>query len=180
MKSTAMDSHLVKLRKELTDATAGMAAEDLSWHLPGKWCAAEIMEHLYLTYTGTTKGFERVIAAGKPLVTPSTPAKRIAQVATLGIGFIPSGRTAPKSAQPEGMPAGQVRAEIEQKLVAMDEIIAKCEMQFGAKTKLLDHPILGPLTGAQWRKFHLVHGKHHVKQIQRLREEMKTRRAASG
>jgi hypothetical protein len=29
--------------------------------------------------------------------------------------------------------------------------------------------ILGPLTGAQWRKFHLVHGRHHVKQVLHLR-----------
>jgi hypothetical protein len=36
----------------------------------------------------------------------------------------------------------------------------------------LDHPILGPLTGGQWRKFHLVHGLHHVKQIRRLRESL--------
>jgi hypothetical protein len=29
--------------------------------------------------------------------------------------------------------------------------------------------VLGPLTGAQWRKFHLVHGLHHQKQLLRLR-----------
>jgi hypothetical protein len=39
---------------------------------------------------------------------------------------------------------------------------------------LLDHPILGPLTAAQWMKFHRVHGMHHVKQMQRLRREMET------
>ncbi|MGZ7099671.1 MAG: DUF1569 domain-containing protein [Candidatus Angelobacter sp.] len=34
----------------------------------------------------------------------------------------------------------------------------------------MDHPVLGPLTAAEWRKFHLVHGLHHVKQIRSLRE----------
>jgi hypothetical protein len=52
----------------------------------------------------------------------------------------------------------------------MDDCIGRCEEKFGAHRKLLDHPILGPLTAAQWRKFHLVHGLHHVKQIWRLRE----------
>jgi hypothetical protein len=38
----------------------------------------------------------------------------------------------------------------------------------------LDHPILGPFSIAQWRKFHLVHGLHHVKQIQRLKDKVST------
>jgi hypothetical protein len=28
--------------------------------------------------------------------------------------------------------------------------------------------MLGPLTAGQWRKFHLIHGRHHAKQIRRL------------
>jgi hypothetical protein len=32
---------------------------------------------------------------------------------------------------------------------------------------------LGPLTGAQWRKFHLVHGRHHARQIRQLRAGLK-------
>jgi hypothetical protein len=51
----------------------------------------------------------------------------------------------------------------------MDELIAKWEARHGKQTRLLDHPVLGPLTARQWRKFHWVHGRHHVKQILRLR-----------
>jgi hypothetical protein len=40
-----------------------------------------------------------------------------------------------------------------------------CECRFGSATKILDHPILGPLTAEQWRKFHWVHGRHHARQI---------------
>jgi hypothetical protein len=59
--------------------------------------------------------------------------------------------------------------EIGPQITAMDEAIAHCEQRHGKRTRLLDHPVLGPLTARQWRKFHWVHGKHHVKQIQRLR-----------
>jgi len=52
-------------------------------------------------------------------------------------------------------------AEIEQ----MDSGLKECERRFGIKTKLMDHPFLGPLTANQWRKFHWVHGRHHVRQI---------------
>ena len=39
--------------------------EQLNWHPPGKWSVAEILEHLYLTYTGTSKGFSRLLDSGK-------------------------------------------------------------------------------------------------------------------
>jgi hypothetical protein len=63
-----------------------------------------------------------------------------------------------------------VRNEIGAKLVAMDAIIAQCEARFGRHVKLLDHPILGPLTATQWRTLHLVHGRHHQKQLLCLRD----------
>ena len=73
----------------------------------------------------------------------------------LGFNHLPEGRKAPKHTVPRGLnPAEKVRAEVAQKLAAMDEIIAQCEARFG-HGKMLDHPILGPLTAAQWRKFHL-------------------------
>lgn len=62
-----MDSRLHKLKKSLESAMQGMSSEQLSWHPPGKWCAAEVLEHLYLTYTGTIKELERVMTSGKPL-----------------------------------------------------------------------------------------------------------------
>ena len=43
----------------------GMSNEQWAWHPPGKWCAAEVLEHLYLTYTGTIEGFERVMTSWK-------------------------------------------------------------------------------------------------------------------
>ncbi len=45
-----MDSALEKLQQAVEDAMEGLSDEDLSWHPPGKWCAAEVLEHLYLTY----------------------------------------------------------------------------------------------------------------------------------
>jgi hypothetical protein len=168
-----MDSQLKKLKQALESAVAGMSGEQLSCHPADKWCAAEVLEHLYLTYTGTIKGFERVIQAGKPSATPATFKNRVQTLVVLGFNYMPSGRKAPPMAVPRGLPLEKVRDEFEAKLQAMDAIIAQCEARFGRRTKLLDHPILGPLTARQWRKFHLVHGLHHQKQLLRLREGMK-------
>ena len=59
----SMDSPFEKLRENLESAAEGISSEQLRWHLPGKWSAAEVLEHLHLTYTGTIKGFERVMTS---------------------------------------------------------------------------------------------------------------------
>jgi hypothetical protein len=164
-----VDPRLEQLQTEIASAVAGLTAEQWSSHPPGKWSAAEVLEHLYLTYTGTTKGFSRVLDADKPLSTTPTWRQRGRRLVVLGFGYLPSGREAPQFARPRGTPKGNLRDEIGPKIVEMDDIIARCEEKLGKRNKLLDHPILGPLTGAQWRKFHLVHGLHHVEQIHRLR-----------
>ena len=50
-------------------------------------------------------------------------------------------------------------------LVAMDATLADAEKCFGSRTRLLHHPVLGPLAAQEWRRFHQVHGRHHLKQI---------------
>ena len=165
--SNTVDPLLKELQDEIAAAIAVVPADRWSLSPPGKWCAAEVLEHLYLSYTGTSKGLERVAAAGKPLVTPPTWKQRGSALVVLGFGHMPSGREAPKMARPRGLERETVRSEIAAKIAEMDERIRQLEERFGVKTKLLDHPILGPLTGAEWREFHLVHGRHHLRQIRR-------------
>jgi Protein of unknown function (DUF1569) len=165
-----MDLRLDKLKESLQSAVEGMSSEQLSWHPPGKWCAGELLEHLYLTYTGTIKGFERVVSKGKPLASRASVAQRALTLVVVGLGHMPAGRKAPAMVVPKGLPAEEVRNEIGAKIVAMDAIIGQCEARFGRRVPLLDHPILGPLSATQWRKLHVVHGQHHLKQLLRLRE----------
>lgn len=165
-----MDARLDALRQALQSAVEGMSSEQLSWHLPGKWCAAEVLEHLYLTYTGTIRGFEKVITRGAPLATRPSLSQRVLTFVVVKLRYMPTGREAPPIVQPKGLSAEQVRNEIWAKLAAMDAIIAQCEGRFGRDVKLLDHPILGALNAAEWRTLHVVHGRHHQKQLLTLRE----------
>ena len=165
-----MDPRLQRLQKEIASAVAGLTPEQWTLHPPGKWCVAEVLEHLYLTYTGTIKGFQRVAEAGKPLATTQSWTQRGRTIIVVGFGYLPSGREAPPVARPRGVPVEKVQAEIGPKIAEMDDIMAQCEKNLGARRKLLDHPILGPLTADQWRKFHLVHSLHHIKQIHELRD----------
>jgi hypothetical protein len=164
-----VDTHLEKLRREIAAACAVRSPEELTWHPPGKWSANEILEHLYLTITGTTKGFQRLAAAGQPQLTRSSWKQRASRVVVLRFGYLPSGRDAPNFARPRGLPSEQVIKEIDAKIAEMDATIALCEEKMGSGM-LLDHPFLGSLSGAQWRKFHLLHGRHHLKQIHGLKK----------
>ena len=165
-----MDSRVEKLKENLESAVEDMSSEQLRWHLPGKWCAAQVLEHLYLTYTGTIRGFEKVITSGTSLATRASMVQRVLTFVVVGVGHMPAGQKAPGMVLPRSLPAELVRNEIGAKLVAMDAILTQSEARFGRQVKLLDHPILGPLTAPQWRQLHLVHGRHHLKQLLGLRE----------
>jgi hypothetical protein len=130
---------------------------------------AEVLEHLYLSYTGTTKGFSRLLSAEKPTAARSTWKQRRDVLIVLGLGYLPSGRESPPSSRPRGLPSEKVLAEVAGKIAEMDDMITNCEEKYG-HGKLLDHPALGPLSGAEWRKFHLMHGRHHIEQIKKLKE----------
>jgi hypothetical protein len=163
-----MDSYLERLRQTITSATGDMSVEELTRQPEGKWSVAQVLEHLYLTYTGTQKAFERCLKAGKPLAGIPTLKQRVATTAVTGLGYFPKGRKSPDQVLPRGVLAEKVVAEIGPQIVAMDKAIADCEARYGSRVRVLDHPVLGPLTARQWRKFHLVHGRHHVKQILEL------------
>lgn len=163
-----MDLYLERLHEAITTATKGMTAEQLQRHEPGKWSAAEVLEHLYLSYTGTVKGLGRCLQEGKPLARTQTLRDRLATALVTGIGYFPSGRKSPRQASPRGIPAEQVMAGIGPEIRKIDELITQCVERHG-DALILDHPIIGPLTARQWAKFHWVHGRHHVRHIWKLR-----------
>jgi hypothetical protein len=160
-----LDPHLTRLKAEIESAVEGLYIEQLSWHPSGKWSVAEILEHLYLTYTGTSKGFSRLLDSGKAPGKAPTLKQRVGTLIVVEYGYFPGGMKTPRVAIPRGLPPEKSLAEIGLKIADMEEIMATCEARFGPRTRLLDHPVLGPLSVSQWRKFHLVHGLHHVKQI---------------
>jgi hypothetical protein len=135
---------------------------------PGRWTAAQILEHLSLTYASTGRLLERCLQTGKPSATAPTFSKRMAVALVLGLGHLPSGE-APSFTRPKDIPPDSVLDTARQNLAAMDQIIARCEARFGTRLKIADHPILGPLTLPQWRRFHWIHTRHHARQIRRLR-----------
>lgn len=166
-----MISDLARLRHELEATMAGMTERTMAQAPAGKWNSAQILEHLFLTYKNTNRGLAKCLEKGAPLVTPPTLKQRLGTLLVVNLGYIPGGANAPERARPRGMPHEEVRQTIFAEIQRMESGLDDCERRFGAATKIMDHPILGPLTANQWRKFHWVHGRHHTKQIrERIRK----------
>jgi hypothetical protein len=164
-----VSSKLVELRDLLAAAIEGMSAEDLARHPEGKWNSAEILDHLNLTYRGTIKNCERCLATGKSGANTNRSSKRWQRRGILWLGYFPPGRKSPERALPRGMPIPQLTTEVFENIARMESVIAACDAQFGHGQVIAEHPILGPLTASEWRKFHWVHGRHHAQQIIRLK-----------
>jgi hypothetical protein len=120
---------------------------------------------LFLTYTATTKGLLRTMEAGQPERLERNFGHRVRSIYVLGLGRFPSGAEAPKHTVPRGNLGDDPLRRFNDALVAMDATLADAEKRFGATTRVLLHPALGPLTAQQWRRFHQVHGRHHLKQV---------------
>ena len=169
-----MHPMMEEIREVLASVTKGMTAEEWSRHPDGKWSAAEVVEHLSLTYSATARGMQKVLDVGAPTATPLKLKQRLGILWVAELGRFPEGREAPTQVRPKGAPNGASSGEVLtvalENLSKMDAAIAACEQQFGAETRLADHPVLGALKASQWRKFHRVHARHHAPQIERLRQ----------
>ena len=178
---TVLNMHLLlqEALEEIDSATAGMDGAQLNFHPAGKWSSAEILEHLSMTFDQTARGMKRCLEAGKNLGDEPTMRQRLFHMIVLDLKHFPKGRKSPPKVEPTGQVRGlEAVARIRENLIAMDHTLGECREKLGTSGRLANHPVLGPLTNEQWCTFHCVHTKHHMKQIQALREQQ-TAKASS-
>ena len=157
-----------QIRDAVANSTDGLSEHQLRLHPEGKWDSAGILEHLALTFGTTARLFEKLLREGRPLATSPTLKHRAAQLCVLTFSYIPSGRKSPKRVEPTGISGHEATELIFANLEKMDLAFAECERRFGEKVKIADHPVLGPIRLSGWRKFHLLHTRHHMKQVDEL------------
>ena len=160
-----MSPELESIRRETELATRNASADDWLRAPAGKWNSLQILEHLVLSYTAATKGLLRAMEAGRP--EPGSPSfgQRLKCIYVLRLGRFPSGIEAPQHTVPgQGLGDDPLR-RFNNALVAMDATLSDAEKRFGARTRVLNHPVLGPFTAQAWRRFHQVHARHHLKQV---------------
>jgi len=160
-----MHHDLARCRTLIADATAGLDDARASVRVDGRWSVAEIVEHLDRTYTGTTKGLERCLEAGVPRATAQSLKGQMRRFVVVTLGWFPTGVEAPRHVQPTGeLSLSTLLERASAHLAEMDAALLRATERFGTGP-VMDHPILGPFTPAQWARFHLVHTRHHCRQI---------------
>jgi hypothetical protein len=158
--------------KDIDRATEGMTDEQLAWHPPDKWSTGDILEHLSLAFAGTNRGMQIALQKNSARKREPTLRERLRVLMIIELGRFPRGRKTPEMVRPRGMPAREALNFIRRNLIAMDELLSACEERFGAGTKISAHPIFGPITARQWRRFHWIHTRHHMRQVRALRAQM--------
>jgi hypothetical protein len=167
-----MSPELEYVRNAVEHTTRDWQANTWRQAPPGKWCCAEILEHLMLSYSGTTKGLTNAMRSGRPLGSKTMLPDRIKAFVVTKLGILPAGRKASRTAMPNGGLDMQSIRHFYDALVAMDATLTDAERRFGKSAKLLDHPSLGPLTAKEWRQFHQVHSNLHLKQMAALAQRV--------
>lgn len=168
-----MDFYLQRALDAIEREAGGMPVQELAWRREGKWCAAEVLEHLALAFSSTSKAMERAVEQGRTARKRATPKQWAATLLVVKLGYFPAGRQAPEWTRPRGLDAAQAVETIRTALIEMDSKIAQAQSKLGNGI-IAVHPIIGPLTARQWRKFHWSHTRHHMKQIAALREQYRT------
>jgi len=101
----------------------------------------------------------------RPEARAVTMKERWLQFAVIGMGRFPSERRSPSFALPEGMHGAEALQKTLSGLQRMTTALDAAEQRWGKGQRIGAHVFFGPLTIAQWKKFHYLHGHHHVKQI---------------
>jgi DinB superfamily len=172
-----MNSTLQQLQREIADSLHNLDATQTQLHppsRPNKWSIQQIIEHLLLTYSSTETAINARLTKRTPTRARPTLTHRVFQFAVTRCGYFPTGREAPEMVTPQptthtlsGEDLTQAAAE---HLARLDLLFTEAETLFGPATQCASHAILGPLNIDQWRKFQLVHGEHHLKQIAAIRK----------
>jgi len=170
-----MHSSLEQLHTSYAQALQGLSSQAIEVHPANdqaRWNARQIVEHLILTYQSSSAVFRERLAKGRPTQSQPKPYQRVQQFFVCRFGYFPTGRPAPPGVTPassasEPLGGDALAARLQSELQSMAEILVACEEQFGEK-RFATHQVLGPISAQQWRKFHVVHGTHHLKQLRSI------------
>ncbi len=170
-----MHPSLEHLHASYAQTLQGRSCDALEIHPgndPTRWNARQIVEHLRLTYQSSSEVFRERLAKGRPTQAKPRTYQTVQRFFVCRFGYMPTGRPAPPGVIPaviarEPLDGAAISAELHDDLRAMDELLIACEDQFG-KRRFSSHQVLGPISAEQWRRFHVAHGRHHLKQLQQL------------
>jgi hypothetical protein len=170
-----MNPILQQLQSEIAHSLRGLDATQTQLQPPSrsdKWSIQQIIEHLLLTYSGAEMALNARLAKRRPTLAKPTAFQHIQQFAVYRAGYFPGGRQAPPMVTPapttQPLSGEELTTATKDCLTQFDALCSETKQLFGA-SQCASHNVLGPLSVDQWRKFQLIHGRHHLKQIAAIR-----------
>ena len=155
-----------RLRCEIEAATDGLTEQDWLRAPRGAWNSAQILEHLARSYSGTAKMVELHLGSSRPPQLRSARlGERLRRLLVVTLGRFPSGGQAPAFVQPRGIAGAQALEQALSGLQRMSAALDAAEQRWGRRISVGRHFLLGPMTARQWKKFHYLHGHHHMRQL---------------
>ena len=172
-----MHEDLRRLDTEVTTVLRGLDARNTQATPvanPEKWSIQQIVEHLLNTYRSSIPVIQARVDKRSPTRAKPTLRQHIGQFLIVKLGRFPNGRQAPAAVSPT-LPitvqsGDELAARVTAELRKLDTVTARGDHLFGDR-RAVAHIILGPLSMHQWRRFHLIHGLHHLKQIREIRRD---------
>jgi hypothetical protein len=172
-----MNPDLQQLQRELAGSLRSLDFAQTQLRSPSNpdgWSIQQIVEHLLLTYESTEAAFNARLVKGTPTRAKVSFVQRIQQYAVMRFGYFPTGRKAPLPVTPQTsthpLSGEELTHAVAEHLASLDTLCSESEKHFGSTLRCVNHGVLGPLKIDHWRKFQLVHGRHHIKQISAIRQ----------
>ena len=168
-----MHAVLERVASQFASEVLSLDAETTQLHPNGldfKWNAQQVVEHLVLGYRLTSKALEIRLNKGRLSRNQTrTYLQWSLQLMILTFGRLPQGvpaldETVPVAGRFPVMDGRQLGDLLRREIDAMDKQFDACRRKFGME-RVAIHPFLGPLRVDQWRRFHVVHGLHHLTQL---------------
>lgn len=146
------------------------------WGRPHCWSVHQIVEHLVLSMDNTRTMLQERLAKGRPgRNSRRARAEWALQLMILSAGHMPKGVGAPRETTPStNLPSIGVREltqRLETAIELLDATLDECRHRFGME-RVGRHFLLGPLRVDQWRRYHVLHLRHHVRQMYEVRETL--------
>jgi Protein of unknown function (DUF1569) len=175
-----MHAVLERVVSQIGSEVLGLDAETTQLHPNGlayKWSAQQVVEHLVLGYRLTSRALETRLSKGRlSRNRKCTYLQWSLQLMILTLGKLPRGvpaldETMPVAGGFAAMDGQQLGNLMSQEIDAMDKLFDACRRKFSME-RVAVHPFLGPLRVDQWRRFHVVHGLHHLTQLRSVIEQV--------
>jgi len=138
--------------QELVTLTRRLSGAGTLTSHSGTWTLAQLCEHLAKTIEQSCPGGDMGPAAIPRWIQP------IVRRVFFLVPYVPPGRPAPPSILPGESPATDEAIERFARAVHDFE-----KVSLPLRGRMVSEPMLGVLSHEQWRKVHLIHGKHHFK-----------------